>query len=432
MSVSHRRAKPAITPYWNHFPSFFLYPFGFESLAVLVGVSLLAAIGSWGWLFSPLILLALVGLTHYCFRVLEKTAVGFLSDESGEFMSAHGGKYLVYKQILIMLIFGLVLGVFSALLGPVIGLLIGFLMLLVLPASIMVLAVSNSLRDAINPDHLWPLMRGIGMPYLGLVGCSTLLVFSGGVFDMLIEPIESPGLTAFLSFFATGFFSIVNYRLMGYVMYQYHQEIGMDVRVGFHDQAGAAPFDPKAQRAAELAEMLRSGRIEEALEETRQATRDFPMDIDVHERYHKLLLRLPDQREQLEQHARRFVQLLMSEQKSHAAVQVLEAVLAVAPDFKPEHGREILPLATAAFEQRRFEAAMKLMRGFDRLYPKQADTPAIYLLGARILCEHLRNDAQALRILATIRERFPDHPASAEAEKLADIIGKLQAGAAKA
>ncbi|MFC4160125.1 tetratricopeptide repeat protein [Chitinimonas lacunae] len=424
MSVIPRQSDRTIAPYWNRFPSFFLYPFSFEPLLTLVVLSVIGVFGL--YTLKPIALVWMFLLFRYCFRVLERTALGFLNSDSGAFMTGHGGRYLPYKQFLIILFFIVLVAAFGALLGPVPALLVGFVLLLVLPASIMVLAVTNSLIDALNPNHLWPMVSEIGLPYFGMVGCLTMLTSSGGAVEMLLAPLLPEAAQVFVSLFAAGFFAIVSYRLMGYVMYQYHREIGLEVRVQFDDRQNVN--DPKAQQAAELAELLKSGRIDEALEQTRQATRDYPMDIDVHERYHQLLRRLPDRQPQLAEHAQRFLPLLMSEQRASMAVRVIESVLEVVPDFQPAQPREVLPLATAAFEQRRFEVAMKLMRGFDRRHPKHSDIPGIYLLGARILCEHLRNDAQALLILSNIRQRFPDHPASVEAEKLSTVIERLQAG----
>ena len=52
------------------------------------------------------------------------------------------------------------------------------------------------------------------------------------------------------------------------------------------------------------------------------------------------------------------------------------------------------------------------------------------LLGARLLIEHRRDDAQAERVLAALRKRFPDHPAAAEAQQLQALITRLRAAGA--
>jgi len=87
----------------------------------------------------------------------------------------------------------------------------------------------------------------------------------------------------------------------------------------------------------------------------------------------------------------------------------------------------VLLLARAAFAAHRFETTARLLRGFDQRHPDHPDTPEVYLLGARLLIEFRRDEAQAERVLAALQSRFAQHPAAAEAEKLRQLIVRLRA-----
>jgi outer membrane protein assembly factor BamD (BamD/ComL family) len=98
--------------------------------------------------------------------------------------------------------------------------------------------------------------------------------------------------------------------------------------------------------------------------------------------------------------------------------------------YEPEQPGQLLGLAEAARRRREFPQALALLKGFDKRFPRHAEIPAVYLFAARVLCENLRQDAAARQILTVLRERYPEHPASAEAQQLLAVLDKLLAAPA--
>jgi hypothetical protein len=427
----HTQAQASGIPaYWTRFPSFFLYPFTLEPLMACCGLALLGAGAE--WLFFPLNLVCgfffVVGTVRYGFLVLERTARGHIDDRLVMFDSSHGGKYLPYKQIVVLMLGFTLAGFVARAAGANAAMVVLTLLALFWPANTMLLALSNDLGESITPGRLWHVASRIGMPYLGLCGCLFLLTVCGPMLLRLLGPRLPAALLVLVSGFVTAYFAVAMYRMMGYVLYQYHRELGIDVRVDFEAQSDHVSGRVSEDlHAARIAESLREGRHEEALDLARDALRETPHDPGAQARLHRMLVALPGQARALTEHAQDWLPQLLRANRGAQAVEVLEAVQARQPDFMPRQADDVLPLARAAFAAHHFETAARLLRGFDQRYPGHPDTPEVYLLGARLLIEFRRDEAQAERVLAALQSRFPQHPAAAEAEKLRQLIVRLRA-----
>lgn len=419
----------AIAPYWERFHSFFIYPFTFDPLPASLGLTLLGGIIP--WLFFPLAVVATLVLTvltiRLAFRVLEKTALGYLDDPNAMFEAAPESNVLPYKQFAAATLAGALVGLVAAVVGPIVASVFAIVVAALWPAHTMLLAVSHSLRTAIAPGRLWHVVRVMGLPYLGLCGCLLLLLGGAGVIERYAVPRLPQAVGPFLLAYASVYFTLVMYRLMGYAVYQYHDEIGIDVRYEFHHHSREADLDPKARRAAMVAAWLREGDHEQALESARDMARDYPNDIDVHERLHTLLKAAPAAQKELRSHGQRYLGLLLDAQRGDHAVRIAEGLAAALPDFRLDVPERVVPLATAALHARRSDLTARLINGFDRHHPHHPDIPAVYLLGARLMSEHLRDDDKAARILHALRTRFPDHPVRADADKLLQVIERMKA-----
>lgn len=129
----------------------------------------------------------------------------------------------------------------------------------------------------------------------------------------------------------------------------------------------------------------------------------------------------------MQAHAIGWLPGLLQAGRTHQAIEVIEAIWQQQADYLPAQGSCILPLAEAFLETRRPQGAARLIKGFDRRFPGHADTASIYVLGARLLIEHQRDEAQARRVLAAIRAHYPETPAAAEAARLNELLDRLAA-----
>src|SRR5690606_1715989 len=115
--------------------------------------------------------------------------------------------------------------------NELLGLLVGGFITLAMPASIMLLAVDKSVRRALNPLAQLSLMTALGWPYLLLWFC--MQIISAGPyysFDLLLgvlpDTLVIPMLVA-----VSVYFTFVLYTMLGYVLFEYQQELGFSTLV---------------------------------------------------------------------------------------------------------------------------------------------------------------------------------------------------------
>lgn len=423
----------AIPPYWTRFASFFLYPLSLEPLLACIAIGLLSGLSSLLFTLAGVVvqLLLLVATLRYGYKVLERTARGNLDDGLANIDRSSGGKYRPYKQFVVIAIGMTLVGYAAGFGSNHLAMILLVLFAMLLPANTMVLALTDDLGESISPPHLWAVMHGIGVPYLGLCACLLLLTSSSGALLSLLLPVLPMSLLNVLGGFVGAYFMIVMFRLMGYTLYQYHAELGFAVDIGFESQADAIGSDPVRQRLAESTALLKAGHYAEAIALARADVAAKPDDFTANLRLHRLLLAVPGQAAAMLAQATEWLPSILRSARSRQAAEVIEAIWREQPDYRPGLGAWYLPLAETLFAARRYDSAAQLIKGFDRRFPGHADIPAIYLLGARLLIEHRRDEAQARRVLDALRRHFPESPAAAEADQLLALLDRL-AGVAEA
>ncbi|WP_145927084.1 hypothetical protein [Jeongeupia sp. USM3] len=421
------RRPPAITPYWECFPRFFAYPFRPEALLPLAGFVAVFAALMWltgGGLAGLLgLLLVAVCFLRFAFSVLERTAIGHHGETPLAFQHDESHRWRPYKHFVALVLAGAIVALAGTALGPLAGELLSLVLLLAWPASIMQLTLSDSLVESVSPERLWELIRDIGLPYLGLWACLALLgIGATAATYALPGRIGSPLLGWSCVGFIHMYFTLVMYRLMGYVLYQYHDAIGLAVHA-----AAPAPQTPQQRAVGEAAALLLADETGAALATLRTALREHPAELSLHERYLKLLLAAGAPDDALRAAAGHYLAALQQAGKPGQGLAVIESVRPRLADFQPASGELAVRLAQLAHEQGKPALAFSLLRGFEKRFPGHAAIAAAMLLGARLLCEHRGDDVQARKLLLALIARFPRHPARPEAEKLLQMLDRLAA-----
>lgn len=399
-----------IVPFWRRLPDCFAFPLHWMSL-LLVAISMVPAFfvqfTGFGWLLLALVSVAYV---RYGYLILEHTARG---NPTHEGIFAGFGKnehpWRPYKQWLILALIG---GI-SALAGTWLGWVMGFFCYVVLvgmlPASMMSLGVNDSLREAIDPRVLWFIISQLGGGYivLGLF----LLVLSGSswaVFALLVSW-APPSLALPIWFGLQAYFGLVMFNLMGYVLYQYHDRLGLEIV-----QPGLKKEPTEQER---IAQALDENRIQDALGLANEAQRTRPDDLDAIERYFKLLL-LAKQPEKALTQAQRLIPLLLRKQRGVRALEIYQAARESATEFRMVRAADQMALARAAAIERDDRLVMKLTLQFDRHYAGAAEVPAAWLLQAKVMSERMKQDEAAMQLLRLLRGKYPKSPEAEEAKRL--------------
>lgn len=409
-----------IPPFWERLPHFFAYPAKLENLLYISFLSL-ASLG----VFLPLVglvvpLLCFLATLKYAYALLEHTALGNLEPPS---YGAQSSNSLPYKQFALFLLMGVFVGL-SALFG-VPGIVVAYVAaVFATPASVMALTMSGSFGFAANPMNLVRLIASIGWPYCLL--SFFLLLLSGGsgaATEWLLPMLPKPALVV-MSTFVYAYFTLIMFHMMGYVLYQYHEALGLQ-GVKEYAPKPANKVAPKVDELeAEVNILISEGRLDEAKARLRRELRHSGIPAH-HLRYHKLLL-LSEDMEELARHGKEHITLLMANGQKNKALDVCAECLARLADFQVENGAHAYELAQAACQQGRHDAALRLLQGFAQRYPNNPQIPAAGLLAAKLLCEHKHSDAPAKAILQELLRQYPEHPLNGEIQAYLQVIERLQ------
>jgi hypothetical protein len=425
--------KSAPPPFWQQLPRVFTYPMHGDAMVKIVAFALFVAITSHiGFLAYILSRIAWLAFMGYCFRILERTARGHLVP--GDYVDDRTNKdrrpLMQIGIIFVLMLFAIMVGLWM---GKIAGQIALIVVALALPASIMVLALDERFFSAINPLRLLEVVAGIGLPYLALCVFLFLLLqsaqFLGGVLDDFM-PVFVGELLADI---VTMYFMVSMYYLMGYALYQHHEELGVDVQVdtAMAQRALAVASGKKVEPellGPQTQGLLGEGRLGEAADRIENRLKREWDNNKLHDQYHKVLM-MDGKEKPILKHVNEYVPKLIREKRGARAVDVYEAAKKKFPDFTLTDSTLMLPLATAASDLRRDAVAVELLKGFDKRYPGHDDIPGVYMLVGKIMLERQNQYAMAQKVFQAVVVKFPKHALAPEAAKMADIAGKMAAQA---
>jgi hypothetical protein len=432
-TAAARRGPP---PFWQQLPQVFKYPAHGDALVKIacyaVGAAIALTFLPLGPIWAALIWLAFLA---YCFGILERTARGHLTAAQMYVDERTDKDRRPIKQVVIFIVLFLAAGIVAGAMGKVAGQVALCVVSLAIPASIMVLAMEERLSSALNPMRIMATIAGIGLPYFALWAFLFLLLqsaqFLGGALDVILPSWASHILADMVSMY----FTVSMYYLMGYVLYQNHEALGVDVQVdtamAHHNlqKAGAAGKVEPDILGPETRELIADGKLGEAAARIDSRMRREWDNNKLHDQYLKLLL-LQGDAKPIVKHVNEYVPKLMREKKAARAVEVYESGRKAVPDLLITDSTLILPLAKQASDLRRDKTAFELLKGFDKRFPESAEIPGVYMLAATILLEKQNDYAMAQKIFQHLAKRVPQHPLAAEATRLADLAGKMAAAPA--
>ncbi len=449
-------AEPApITPFWQRMPRLFLFPLQRPALTtILVGTAAFAAGAALALAALPdaplraalLLLAAGAGSSLYVarfgFLVIERTAGGYLDARAYPRGEAAPHWLRPLKMLAVLVAGPLVIVVLGATLLPPLLLVAALLLFaLLLPAAAMVLSRTDSIADALSPLQCASTARRIGPPYLLLCLFLFMLWLSSREAIAFLLGGAAPatgrgalGAALFVFSLVGNYFLVLTCALIGYVMYQYSAALGIDV-VGPGETRRSAPASAAAHerrvREALIGKLIAGGEFREAMELLGDELRQRPGDLSLHVRLRTLLLH-EGSRPRIEDHAQRYLELLLAAASPADALALYEQTRAMFPDFAPRDAGSLPDLAAAALGAGQLALAADLVRGFDRKHPGHPRVADAYLVGGRVLLQAGQSDA-ARQLFEYVARVHAGTPAGAEAGRyLARFSGGRAGGAAPA
>jgi tetratricopeptide (TPR) repeat protein len=307
-------------------------------------------------------------------------------------------------------------------LGPTAAVGVGILCLVVailaVPAMIIVLVATNSLLHAVNPMIWGGMAWRIGWGYLLMYLFLAILGTAPTLVTRYIIAHLPAASHVFLFNVAKCFYTIISYHLMGYVMLQYHEEVGYEVDVDdkesfLTEEAPLVGTDTQILNRVDI--FIKEGKIDDAITLIKGETSGDMAKLDLAERYFNLL-KIRQLVPEMVKHGRRYLELLAEAKDKTKLREVYAACVAADPAFTPA-GAAAFKIAGCFNEAGHPKEAVQVYNRFIKAYPKDPQLPKAYFLAASIINERLKNPQKAAGLLKGLLKSYPNHDLAPHIQK---------------
>lgn len=412
-----------LEPFWKRLGPIFLYPLQKVPLVMTLGLSMLGALMPFNLLVQ---LLVWVVMMKYAYAVLIETGKGSLKAPVVSWKTINSDLGSVFKQVVIYVLTGWLSMVIFARFGPLAGVPFLALSALCMPMIIMLLVATDSMFRALNPMLFFPVILRIGWPYLLLYLFFTLL--SSGPFYLLslITMELPPQVSQFLSLFVGQFYLLVSYHLMGYVLLQYHKEIGYEVDYNYFLKNSAPeskrkPLSEKEKFNNTLEVLIKSGRYDKAIPLVREKIAVDSPDIALAEKYLQLL-KLAGDTERASNYTPMLIGHLVNGSRKKQAMELFEEILA---NKSPSPDPEATLIIGDWFEEigKNKLAMNSYLYSINTADKNNTVTPRAYYRLAVLLNEKGNNSGKAVKLLHGIIKSYPDSDTARQARTYLQAMG---------
>ena len=418
-------SKPEIVPFWNRLREISFYPAHPHALLTIGVLAVCHLVGylPFGFIFD---LFVWIALYKYAFECLRATADGRLEPPE---IAVSVEDSLGWDQIKLQAIFLLLNVAAFLLLGPIGGTIVTIVLAVALPGAIMSLAMDQNLLLALNPGTWFAILARMGWPYLAVAALYFVFTVSEHTAQAFVTPMLPPVISEIVFYFIANYVIVATFHLMGYLIYQYHEEVG-------YEPAAAAPTlqriaDPDQALLDEAAQRVRDGQPEAAADVLRAEIRGRGGSEGVHAQYRKILGVL-GRRDELLAHDREWIGVLLAQDKDRRAVDVARECLDLEPAFELANPDDVARVAQKAVDVGSTQVALKLLSAFIKAHPRHCDVPRNALLAARVLAERMGKDDVAKKLLDQVTERFPNDALAPEIAVYRTFLDKLATKPARA
>ncbi|WP_456376696.1 tetratricopeptide repeat protein [Thiolapillus sp.] len=395
--------KGTPTPIWQNFSRVFRYGFRPQPLLLIAGMSVLLYLTSGGILGWAASVILGAMLFKYAFMVLQQTARGNMQPPPLNLDVLAGDYDLPLKFYALILVFNILAGSDMPLADLVV-----FVALAAFPASIMVLALNESIVDALNPVLLWRLIVRVGWSYLALIG----LLFILQIAESNAVGLLAGGVHWIFYHLVTGYFAIITFHVMGYILYQNYELVGQPVE----EVQNAVDT-----RLAHFESMMSLGNKEAAIAELQQLIVEHPDDLDIHRRLHQLCL-LERKGKELSLHARSYMPLLLRAGRDAQAAELYQDCRSLGENCTPDDAEGCYRLGRALRGAGKYREVIDLLNGLHKRFPSSDFIPHAYFLMAKTLSESLSKDDLAVKALRFILDNYAGHPVLPEVKAYLDVL----------
>jgi tetratricopeptide (TPR) repeat protein len=421
----HAARGDAIPPFWTQLRAIALYPLQGAALASIAALSLVSLLTGLPGIGLVLWALLWVGAYKYAFEILRCSADG--RDQPPEVItSAETGTVLRFLGLQVVFVLAVVATLL--LLGPAAMVALLLLLTIAQPGATISLAIDGSLPHALNPSTWFSIMGRIGWPYLAVVVLLFVFQASAANAEALFAKVLPGPLAGIASLALTLWGLFATFRLMGYMVLQYHEPLGWQPQ---YLQLQEARRDPDQALLEHASSLVQDGQTQQARALLAEELRTRAVTPAVHELYRKLL-RLANDRPALLEHSRLYINLLMVSGGERKALDLLREALLLDRGFVPlqeEHG---IALVAAADRRGDSQLALDLRLALHAAYPRHPLAARWATDAARLLVDKFGREQDALRLLDRSEAQVPEDDAEQreDRERLRTLVTALTSGPA--
>lgn len=282
----------------------------------------------------------------------------------------------------------------------------------VTPAIYMSLAITNSLLHAMNPITIFKIIKTSYISYFLFVVFWILTLF---LHDKIINPFLIHSFPNFINGIISSFIEysllLLNFQIMGYILFQNRVEFGLYEIAGFYSTTDdlvtvkEEQFNPYHRRIQNL---LADDEPEQALAMATELQKDGDGSAELVRLYQQALqkkLHQPSVQEIAEK-----VHLFVRKNKTKRAFDLVYDLFEENKVFVEKSGNDIYPLLKHALSVNKIEYVKHLVKNFDKKYPKHSDLVANYFILAKVIYRNKENRWECKIILEKLIKNYPNDP----------------------
>lgn len=270
------------------------------------------------------------------------------------------------------------------------------------------------------PHVFFRLAWRIGWPYLILFLFLVFLISAPTVILGLIRNVVPNFITTFFAMFFTSYYMIVSYHLMGYILFQYHEQVGYDIHYQREDTevslakpslytAETANRQIENEMLSRLNVMIKEGNYDEAIALISDNTQGNISDPVLAERYFTLL-QMKDMKPELVEHGKNYIQFLSKSSQKDKLCEVYLLCQSIDKNFIDNIEASLLYKIAKILNEKNYHLEAK--QAFERFIAfdeNNAMVPDVQFLIAKILNEKMNEPLQAADVINNIIKKYPFH-----------------------
>ncbi|MBR9884091.1 MAG: hypothetical protein GYB21_10725 [Oceanospirillales bacterium] len=358
----------SVEPLSKRLKKAFIYPLNRNAIGFIIGLSVITTVLSIlpiGGLLQFIALMFCSGVAvNYSFLCLKATSVGHMKPPALS-EAVEGSFSILIRLFAMFVLIGIGLSLLGDVLGPIAAILVIMTLIVVLPAILMSFAMTDNLVEALNPANFFGLIKTTGLRYWVLIIFLFIMVSSVSLLSAVIGD-EQHALSAIVQSSISSYYSMVEFHLMGYLLYQHQERLGLSSHDAEDKLLRAAT--PASVALAHVNVCLKAGEYSRVFSILHHAVASDPKNTRLWQRYFDVLCKL-ENKPTLRKLADRYFHHLLESGQTFRMLKDARRLQTLLQDYMPEYPHIRYHLANEYFGSGDAKTAVQLLSGLHKQFP---------------------------------------------------------------